>query len=158
MSSNSYKREKMAIYAAEKKSKSVPSDNECNDEANNGGMNRTNVESKVRIKFRQRELNINGQSLSSQDLETPSDINFDLNSIISDCDIISDHGTIVPTDSPIVNQPSMLIRIEQKIHDWVLRNRTNITLIDLLNILRSLGYMSLPRTAETLLGTKIIAL
>lgn len=112
MSSNSYKRVKK--WQQKKKSKSVPNDNECNDEANNGGMNRTNVESKVRIKFRQRELNINEQSLSSQDLETPSDINFDPNSIISDCDIINDHGdTIVPTDSPIVNQPSMLIGIEQ---------------------------------------------
>ncbi|TGZ49378.1 Uncharacterized protein DBV15_05023 [Temnothorax longispinosus] len=90
-----------------KKSKSVPSDNECNDEPNDGEINRTpNVESEVRIEFGQRELNISRQSLSFQDLETPSKINFDPNSIISDCDMISDHDIIVSTDSSIVNEPS----------------------------------------------------
>lgn len=95
--------------------------------------------------------------MSSEDFETPSEINLDPNSIISNCDITSDHDDIIiPTDSPIGNQPSLLIGMEQKIRDWAVRNRTNITLTvvtDLLNVLRSEGYTSLPKTAETLLVT-----
>lgn len=156
MLSNSYKRVKKWRYMQKKKkSKSVPS--ECNNEKNNDGINRIlNVESEDRINSEQHELNISEQSLSSQDLETPSKINLDPNLIISDCDISNDDNIIIPTDSPIVNQSSVLLGMEQKIRDWAIRNRTNITLTvvtDLLNVLRSEGYTSLPKTAETLLGT-----
>lgn len=153
MSSSSYKRVKKWRYMQQKKK--LKSSDKCNNEENNSGINRTsNVESEVRIKSGQQELNISDSlSLDSQDLETSSEINLDPLLIISDCDISSDHDDIIVPNVPIVNQPGM----EEKIRDWALRNRTNITLTavtDLLNVLRNEGYTSLPKTAETLLGTK----
>lgn len=156
MLSNSYKRVKKWRYMQKrKKSKSMLS--ECNNEENNETNRTPNVESEVRLNSEQYELNISGQSLSSQDLETSSKLNLDSNLIISDCDVSSDNNIIIPTDSPIaVNQPSVLLGMEQKIRDWAVRNQTNVTLTavtDLLNVLRSEGYASLPKTTETLLGT-----